>query len=630
MPAACRIAADLRQLAAAYGLSIDTESAGARGTQLTVVHDDGRIVLLHDDSSGTSAGGYRLDPGEVPAYLAAYARHPQLPSRCLADLVRQDPGAPGSLTLAGAREIAARHDLEIRIRRARGQAYITFCEPGTAGPPVLSYPAGTGTACHGPCTVPVAAINGYLLTYRVSVPAVMFTAPAAAPQDWARRVAQLTPHLVDGGGYFIRDTRDHLRAALTAARDGHTDEASRLLGQAETVTPPLTPAPERQAELLAVIGEQAARNGHTDDPAGYMARAMPPFLDASDREWDWVRIYIADHPDVRERTGRDGPVADAGQPDDSRQVAVGKSRQAKTALENGDYEQTLALLDEAELLYPDHGISWEAARDQVAARCDRRHPRDRRTRTACGQASRHRPVPWRKPRPRRRHGHPLRLRRRTGFPVTQVPPQRLMSPGPRSRTGGDGTPAASALAPQPVRRYRAPAIWTTRPSCARRCSPTASPGGSSAGRGCTPGVISAPWRRSPPSGTCWRAWTTARTPSLPPHHGHHQPRKPARAHPPGRALASPVLPPALPHQARHPPNRRRFRRPTATSRAPCATCTAGSSCNSSARCRNRAGREAGPGGMTATPVRAPARAWTGMPAVFASPSADQASAGTAS
>ena len=365
LPAACRSAADLRQLAAAYGLSIDTESAGARGTQLTVVHDDGRTVLLHDDISGTSAGGYRLDPGEVPAYLAAYARHPQLPSRCLADLVRQDPGAPGSLTLAGAREIAARHDLEIRIRRARGQAYITFCEPGTAGPPVLSYPAGTGTACHGPCTVPVAAINGYLLTYRVSVPAVMFTAPAAAPQDWARRVAQLTPHLVDGGGYFIRDTRDHLRAALTAARDGHTDEASRLLGQAETVTPPLTPAPERQAELLAVIGEQAARNGHTDDPAGYMARAMPPFLDASDREWDWVRIYIADHPDVRERTGRDGPVADAGQPDDSRQVAVGKSRQAKTALENGDYEQALALLDEAELLYPDHGISWEAARDQV-------------------------------------------------------------------------------------------------------------------------------------------------------------------------------------------------------------------------------------------------------------------------
>ena len=382
LPAACRSPADLRQLAAACGLSIDTESAGARATQLTVVHDGGRTVLLHDDISGTSAGGYQLDPGEVPAYLAAYARHPQLPPRCLADLVRQDPAAPGILTLAGAREIAARHDLEIRIRRARGQAYITFCEPGTVGPPVLSYPAGTGTACHGPCTVPVAAINGYLLTYRVSVPAVMFTAPAAAPQDWARRVAQLTPHLVDGGGYFIRDTRDHLRAALTAARDGHTDEASRLLGQAETVTPPLTPAPERQAELLAVIGEQAARNGHTDDPAGYMARAMPPVLDASDREWHWVRTYIADHPDVRERTDQDGPMADAGQPDDGRQAAAGKSRQAKTALENGDYEQALALLDEAELLYPDHGISWEAARDQVRGAMRQAHPRDRRTRTA--------------------------------------------------------------------------------------------------------------------------------------------------------------------------------------------------------------------------------------------------------
>ena len=39
LPAACRNAADLRQLAAAYLLSIDTGPAGARGTQLTVVHD---------------------------------------------------------------------------------------------------------------------------------------------------------------------------------------------------------------------------------------------------------------------------------------------------------------------------------------------------------------------------------------------------------------------------------------------------------------------------------------------------------------------------------------------------------------------------------------------------------------
>ena len=379
LPAVCRNAADLRQLAAACLLSTGTGPAGARGTQLTVVHDHGRTVLLHDDVSGTSAGGYRLDPGDVPAYLAAYLRHPQLPPRCLAGLARQDPAAPGGLTLAGARETAARHNLEVRVRRVAGQSYITFCEPGITGLPVLSYPAGTGSALHGPSTVPVAAIDSYLFTYRRSIPAAMFTAPAAAPPDWARRVTQLTPHLIDEGGYFIRAARDHLHTALAAARDGNTGEAARLLAQAEAATLPLTPSPEREAELIAFITQHTARYGYTDDPAGYMARAVPPLLDASDREWDWARSYISAHPEVREHPAQDEAAAQAGQPDDGRQQAAGKSRQAKAALDSGDFEQALALLDEAELLYPEHGISYGAARDQVRSATDQAgpgHPQD--------------------------------------------------------------------------------------------------------------------------------------------------------------------------------------------------------------------------------------------------------------
>ena len=142
----------------------------------------------------------------------------------------------------------------------------------------------------------------------------MFAASGAGPPDWARRVAQLTPHLVDGGGYFIAAARDHLRAALAAARGGDTAEAARLLGQAEALTPPLTPVPEREADLVAVIGQHAARYGYTDDPAGYMARAMPPLLDASDREWDWVRSYISAHPEVREHRAQDEPAAQASRP----------------------------------------------------------------------------------------------------------------------------------------------------------------------------------------------------------------------------------------------------------------------------------------------------------------------------
>ena len=174
-------AAGLRQLAAAHGLAADTARMG--GTLTVTVHDQGRTVLLHDDISGTTAGGRRLDPAEVPAYLAAYVRHPQLPPRCLLDLARYDPAEPAPLTLTAARETAALHGLEVRVRRAGGQSYITFCEPGTPaefpgdiaipGLPVLSYPAGSDSARHGPCAVPVAAIGSYLAAYRENIPPAM-------------------------------------------------------------------------------------------------------------------------------------------------------------------------------------------------------------------------------------------------------------------------------------------------------------------------------------------------------------------------------------------------------------------------------------------------------------------------
>ena len=71
---------------------------------------------------------------------------------------------------------------------------------------------------------------------------------------------------------------------------------------------------------------------------------------------------------------RTRPAAQAGQPDDGRQQAAGKSRQAKAALDSGDFEQALALLDEAELLYPGHGISYGAARDQVRSAMNQAGP----------------------------------------------------------------------------------------------------------------------------------------------------------------------------------------------------------------------------------------------------------------
>ena len=362
-PRVVRNASDLRQLASTYSLSTDTGPAGSGRAPLTEVHDRGRTVLLHDEISGTKAGGYRLDPGEVDAYLAAYTDHPGLPPRPLLDLARRDPATPDDLTLTGAREIAARHRLEVRIRRIAGQSYITVCQPGVTGPPVLSYPAGTGTGYHGPCAVPGPAADSYLLAYRDNVPTALFTAPADAPPDWARRVAQLSPHLVEEGGHFIAGVRDHLRAALAAARDGNHADAAREFDLAEGLTPPLSLPPDREAELAAVIGERAHRYGHTEDPASYLASAGQ--ADVSAREWDWVRSYIAEHPDVREGPAQDATPAPAAQPDADRQAAEDKSRQALAAFANGDYEQALTLLDEAELLSPGQEVHWAAARQQV-------------------------------------------------------------------------------------------------------------------------------------------------------------------------------------------------------------------------------------------------------------------------
>jgi N12 class adenine-specific DNA methylase len=367
-PAAPESTVGLGRLAAAHGLAAETVRTG--GTLTTTVHDGARTVLLHDDITGTWAGGQRLDPGEVPPYLAAYASHPQLPPRCLADLARHHPGEPASLTLTAARETAARHGLEVRIRRVGGQSYITFCEPGAAaefpgdiaipGLPVLSYQAGADSARHGPCTVPVAAIGSYLAAYRENVPPAMFTVPER--YDWRRRVAPLTPHLIEGSGHFIPAARDRVRAALAAARDDRAAEARALLAEAEALTPvPLLP--EREAELTAVVHRDTARYRHAEDPAASLATTSLRDLDVTARELDWVRAYIAGHPEIREHAGETGPAAG---PDSDREAATGLAQQAQEASNRGDYQRALALIDEIELLRPS-GRGYDAVRDNVRA-----------------------------------------------------------------------------------------------------------------------------------------------------------------------------------------------------------------------------------------------------------------------
>jgi N12 class adenine-specific DNA methylase/superfamily I DNA/RNA helicase len=458
-PAAPGSAAGLRQLAAGHGLAADTARTG--GTLTVTVHDQGRTILLHDDISGTTAGGVRLDPAEVPAYLGAYARHPQLPPRCLLDLARHEPAEPAPLTLTAARETAARHGLEVRVRRAGGQSYITFCEPGSAAEtpgditipalPVLSYPAGSASARHGPCTVPVAAIGSYLAAYRDNVPPAMFTGPEQ--HDWRRRVAPLTPHLIDGSGHFIPAARDRLRAALAAARDDRAAEASTLLAEAEALTP-VTLVPEREAELAAVLRRDTARYRHAEDPAASLAATTLQTLDVTARELDWVRAYIAGHPEIREHAEETGPAAGS---DRDREAATGLAQQTQQASDRGDYQRALALIDEIELLRP-RG-SYETARNHVRA--------------AMSTAARANPQPQRQSRASGDHAEAGATAPAAGPPAADSPPA-----GPVSGTDTDGTAVASpAAVPGPDAERRQAGGTAPEPVPAAAAEPeAASPG----------------------------------------------------------------------------------------------------------------------------------------------------------
>ena len=321
-------------------------------------------------------------------------------------------------------------------------------------------------------------IGSYLAAYRESVPAAMFTVPE--PRDWGRRVAPLTPHLVDGSSHFIPAARDRLRAGLAAARGDHIGAARRLLGEAEELTP-VTLAPEREAELTAAIRRHTARYGHTEDPAAYLATASPPVLDASERELGWVRAYIAGHPEVREHPEAGEPAAGPGS---DREAAVRIGQQAKEAFESGDHQRALALIDEAELRYPNPAIHWDAARDQVRAAIAATSPREPAGPPAPG---RHRPPrqattpePTRRrlpPRPppltHRQPGlSPAQARKKAPPPRRQRPLSRARTARPSTRTQSAGNPAAPRWSPLPPPQAGTPPAARTspRPSCRREPS----------------------------------------------------------------------------------------------------------------------------------------------------------------
>ena len=64
--------------------------------------------------------------------------------------------------------------------------------------------------------------------------------------------------------------------------------------------------PEREAELTAAVRRDTARYGHAEDPAASLAAASLRGLNVTARELDWVRAYIAAHPEIREHAEETG------------------------------------------------------------------------------------------------------------------------------------------------------------------------------------------------------------------------------------------------------------------------------------------------------------------------------------
>ncbi|MFD6756152.1 UvrD-helicase domain-containing protein [Micromonospora gifhornensis] len=136
--------------------------------------------------------------------------------------------------------------------------------------------------------------------------------------------------------------------------------------------PPTWPTPARRAQLIKAIEDYAPRytaqntNGYVNSPARYVATTHVPG-GASDEEWTWISDYIAEHPEVLSRR----PLSYDELRERDRATSQDLSVRAAQALEAGDYDAALAIVDQAEPLYL-HIEPWDEyrqlIRDEAASR----------------------------------------------------------------------------------------------------------------------------------------------------------------------------------------------------------------------------------------------------------------------
>lgn len=327
----------LEELAALHGLTVQP-SPHAPGFRS--VMDGTRTVLLQGDGLGTKVGGIWLADGDIPAYLAAYRTWPGLPPPALAAAIAPS-GVQPPLTLTAARALAARHGLQAVPAHGGGRPFITIFEPGFAAWPVLSWEPGSPAASAGPVTVPAAAVDAWLAAYRHAVP---------GPPRSAEHVL-LAPYLIEG-------------TTLTSARVQDAVQAGDLR-RADDAAGPYTPGPYREAVLTRTTSDIAGRyHQMTGDGPRYAAEVAK----AAHREWDWVYAWARVQPGMLDTVPDPEQIQHRDRDEREQAVAAAKekSRRAKAALDAGDQDGALALIDDAETLDPACGHTWQRARDLIS------------------------------------------------------------------------------------------------------------------------------------------------------------------------------------------------------------------------------------------------------------------------
>jgi len=124
----------------------------------------------------------------------------------------------------------------------------------------------------------------------------------------------------------------------------------------------------RQAHRSFTMRTQPPAPAGTDDSPPEPLPAAGPYTDI--RQGSDGDDYAAGpaHPEVRENPAPGDTTAQATRPDEDREGYIATSQRAATTFQNGDFEQALTLLDQAELLYPGSAGAVACARDKVHAR----------------------------------------------------------------------------------------------------------------------------------------------------------------------------------------------------------------------------------------------------------------------